>query len=327
MRFDELLYESYEIVVEGAVDDVLPDLESMGFTEFKRKSGVTVHILVPASQRKEAMAALQSLPGAEYDKNLGGSLGTIIYKGAKIEVKPVGKQGAESAGLKNEQHLIDTINRFVEERGPIDITFIGANNESITVQDVTAAQGVGADTKNRKKSDVNLVSGKKRVPLSIKKHNAEFWESADTIFGNEANEIVKKLAESGDITLTPLDKYRRDGAQFVKISPEVAIETTPEETLDLVFGSDVLAGNGAVIKETFEDEHYAIDDNNNLTVTVDMVIKQPDDIPEHMIVWWHIRNDSSRSRGDKEFPGLRIIAAYASRVKNALKLDRKGNKL
>jgi hypothetical protein len=87
-----------------------------------------------------------------------------------------------------------------------------------------------------------------------------------------------------------------------------------------VFGSDILAGGGGVVKETFNDEHYTLKDNH-LTVTADLVIAQPEDIPENMQVYFLIRNDSSRNRPGSRYPGLRVLGSYASRVKNAKKVD------
>jgi len=313
-------YELYEnkTIVEDLSDDVMIEVEQLlGFENFKRLSGKRFAVLVPNKERKNVTdQLLKTLKGSVKIAKPAG----VEYKGVLILVKPVEAQGQASAGLKNEQHLIDTINKFIKERGPLDITFIGDNGVSVSAPNVTEAVGVGADTKNRKKSDVNLISNGKLIPISIKKRNAEMWESADTYFGKKADEIIEKLLNQGKITLTPIGTERADGTPFVRISPEVAVETTKEQTLDLVFGNDILAGNGGVIKETFEDEHYIVKENN-MTVTCDVVIKKLDDIPENMKAYLLIRNNKDRGRKGSKFPGLRLIASYASRVKNALKLD------
>jgi hypothetical protein len=211
---------------------------------------------------------------------------------------------------------------MISEVGPLNITFVGDNGQSITANDVTEAQSVGADTANRKKSDVNLISNGKAVPLSLKKANAEYWESADTMWGNKADVLIDQLNAQGKIKLTPVEgKLRNDGTQFVKISPEVAVKATAEETMDVVFGIDILQGNGGVVKETFEDEHYKLE-GNNLTVTADLVITKPEDIPDKQKVFWLIRNDSTRTRPNHKYPGLRVLAAYAKRINpNVLIVD------
>lgn len=324
MRFADLITETYEFVFEAPADDIIPALQSLNLDNYRKDSANRVTVYVPAKERKATMQTLlQRLPDAEYDKTYGASsLGGIRYAGGGILVKPAGGTGEKSAGLANEKQLVDAINRFVEEVGPLNVTFVGDNGKSITAKGVTQAISAGADTKGRKKSDVNLVASGKVVPISLKKSSAEYWESADTLWGTKADAAVEKLAASGQVELTPLDKTRADGAQFVKIKPEVAVRATPEETLQVVFGSDIL-GQGGVVKQTFDDEHYTLE-GNNLTVTADLVITKPEDIPEKQRVYWLIRNDSTRTRPNHKYPGLRVLAAYASRINpRTLVLNRK----
>ena len=99
---------------------------------------------------------------------------------------------------------------MVSEVGPLNITFVGDNGKSITVKGVTEAISAGADTKGRKKSDVNLLSNGKAIPLSLKKGNAAYWESADTMWGDKADALVDQLVESiQKVTLTPTGRVRK----------------------------------------------------------------------------------------------------------------------
>lgn len=323
MRVNEL-FEFSEIIVEGPADDIITVLQNLNLDSYKKNSANRVTVYVPAAARKETMQVLlQRLDGAEYNKNFpGSSIGAIRYKGGDILVKPEGKTGTQSAGLDNEKQLVDAINRFTAEVGALDVTFVGDNGKSITAKNVTSAISAGADTTDRKKSDVNLISGNKTVPISLKKSSAEYWESADTLWGKRADAVVEKLLAAGKIELTPLEKTRKDGVQFVKIKPEVAVKATPEETIQVVFGSDLL-GQGGVVKQTFDDEHYTLN-GNQLTVTADLVITKPEDIPENEIVYWLIRNDSTRTRPNHKYPGLRVLASYAKRInKNVLVVKQK----
>lgn len=319
------LFESNNIIVEGPADDIIPVLQSLNLDNYKKNSANRITVYVPANARKETMKImLQRIDGAEFDKNFpGSSIGAIRVNNGSILVKPEGKTGMKSAGLDNEKQLVDAINRFSNEVGPLDITFVGDNGKSITAKNVTGAISAGADTAGRKKSDVNLVSGNKTIPLSLKKSSAEYWESADTLWGKRADAVVEKLLAAGKIELTPLDKTRKnDSANFVKIKPEVAVKATPEETVKVVFGSDLL-GQGGVVKQTFDDEHYTLD-GNKLTVTADLVITKPEDIPEREMVYWLIRNDSTRTRPNHKYPGLRVLASYARRInKNVLVVKQK----
>lgn len=314
MRISDLITETYEFVFEAPADEIIPALQNLNLDNYKKNSANRVTVYVPARERKATMQILlQRLDGAEFDRNYGtSSIGGIRYKGGGILVKPAGGTGVKSAGLANEKQLIDAINAFVELVGPLDVTFVGDNGKSITAKGVTQAVSAGADTKDRKKSDVNLVAAGKVVPISLKKSSAEYWESADNLWGSKADAVVEKLAASGQIELTPLDKTRKDGVQFVKIKPEVAVRATAEETLQVVFGSDIL-GQGGVVKQTFDDEHYSLE-GNQLTITAELVITEPEDIPENQRVYWLIRNDITRTRPNHRYPGLRVLAAYARRI-------------
>ena len=320
--------ESFEnpwFLREDAADDVITDLEKIGFNDVKKASGKTVAVFFPDKDRLRAINKIVSVfKGSRREMTGASSLGVIVHpNGTKIVVKPAGKQGVDSAGLKNEQHLIKKINQFVKEVGPLDITFVGDNGKNITAKNVTEAKGAGADTKGRKKSDVNLVSGGKLVPVSIKSKTADYWESADTLFGNLADNIITTLLKKKLVKLTPIDRFRKkDNKQKVQISPEVAMKLSKKQVLDVVFGSDILAQGGGIVKESFEDEHYVLK-ANNLTVTADTVIKDVKDIPERMQPYLHIRNAGDRNRG--LYPGTKVQAAYFRRVKNALIVDQKMN--
>lgn len=322
MRINDLLVETFEFIIESPADDIIADLKKIGFEEPIRDSGKTVTLRVTGDRKQVIKDLVGKLPGSTYDPNAGSSsLGGVKFRNGLIIIKPAGKGGSESAGLKNEQHLINKINEFVSQYGPLDVTFVGDNGRRVTANSVTQALSTGKDTAGRKKSDVHLMSDGKIIPISIKKRNAEYWESADSLFGKEADSIVDRLVSSGTVKLIPTDKVRPDdNVQKVKISPEVAIKATPEQTEDVVFGKDILAGNGAVVKETFEDEHYTLN-GNKLFVTCDLVILEPEDIPGNLQVYFIIRNDSTRNRPGSKYPGLRVLATYATRVKNALKID------
>ena len=123
--------------------------------------------------------------------------------------------------------------------------------------------------------------------------------------------------------MAPIDAFRKkDNKQKVRISPEVAMKLSKSQVLDVVFGSDILAQGGGIVKESFEDEHYVLK-ANNLTVTADTVIKDVEDIPERMQPYLHIRNAHDRNRG--LYPGTKVQAAYYRRVQNALIVDQKMN--
>ena len=310
---------------EDMADDVIKDLEKIGFNDVKKKSSKTIAVYFPDKDRINAInKMLSAFKGSKREMTGASSLGVVVHpNGTKIVVKPAGKQGVDAAGLKNEVHLIQKINQFIKEVGPLDITFVGDNRKNITAKSVTEAKGTGTDTKGRKKSDVNLISDNKLIPISIKSKTADYWESADTLFGPLADKIITNLLKKKLVNLAPIDRFRKkDKKQKVRISPEVAMKLSKEQVLNVVFGSDILAQGGGIVKETFEDEHYVLK-ANNLTVTVDTVIRDVQDIPERMQPYLHIRNAGDRNRG--LYPGTKVQAAYYRRVQNALIVDQNMN--
>ena len=116
--------------------------------------------------------------------------------------KPAKKQGKSSAGVDNEQKLVDFINSSAKT-GPINVFFMN-KNKTFDVIGCVEAISAGTDTSGRKKSDVNLIDYKGKVyPISIKKDDAEYWESADSYFGQEAKTIIDatNVNEEGFIIL------------------------------------------------------------------------------------------------------------------------------
>jgi hypothetical protein len=319
MRYRDIITEA-----ERPIDKLAHSLAKVGFEETRIDSQKTISVFVPAQQRMEVLNQIVDYyDDAVHDKNFSGSsIGAIRMNDMTIRIRPTGKSGGKSAGLMNEQNFIDSINSFANEVGPLNIKFLGKNGVDITVDGVTEAKGVGAEVTDRSKSDVILIAGNSRVPISIKQSNAAYWESADTYFGDTADKIVTYLEDREQVKLQDLETERPDGTKFVKITPEIAVEATPEETLNVIFGNDILANNGAIVKQTFANEHYKLD-GNHLTIEVNMVIKKPEDIPEENKVFFLIRNDRTRRRPRHKYPGLRVLAAYKTRInKNTLVFDR-----
>ena len=331
-------YREFRILTElkVSVNDVIKSLEKSGFNDVKKVSGKKVIVFVQGGRENRLKARdklLTIYKGSKKDVSDASSVKPVIHpNGTKINVKSADQQGLNAAGLKNEQHLIQKINQFIKEVGPLDITFVGDNKKSLTATGVTEARDVGKDVKGRKKSDVNLMSEGKLIPISIKSRTADYWESADTLLGPTADKIITHLKNKKLVTLTPIDAVTPQdntkrggtpkGTQKVKISPEVAMKLSKKNVLDVVFGSDILAQGGGVVKETFEDEHYVLK-ANNLTVTADVIIKTIEDIPDRMQPYLHIRNSEGRSRG--LYPGTTVKASYFRRTTNLLIVDQQMN--
>lgn len=239
------------------------------------------------------------------------SLGGITFDDSPVSVvvKDTGKQGDKSAGVANEMELASILQSVVDEFGQANVTFEDDRGKKMTIKNCNIVEVVGRDTAERKKADVVLRNEKGgSLPISIKKLDADAWESADTLFGSRAKEIVEKLVDEGVVQLIEIgqreNKRTGEKSPVYKLSKEIVVEPTPEEAMNAIFGSD-LNPKGGVVVQTFKPEHFEqVEDT--VKVHAHAVITKKEDIPESHLMVWLIRNDSTRSN---PMPGLRTLGA------------------
>lgn len=270
---------------------------------------------------------------ATYSADPGiSSLGGIVFQGSPVQVvvKDSGKQGEKSAGVANEIELANILQSVIEKFGSANVTFEDPRGKKLTIKNCTTVDIAGRDTAERKKADVVLRSDKGHLPISIKELDADMWESADTLFGEKAKQIIQKLQKKGVIELIEIGRRtnKRTGQEFpvYKLSKEIVVEPTPEEALNAVFGSDISPKGGVVI-QTFKPQHFT-QDGQNVKVDAHAVIAKKEDIPESHLMVWLIRNDSTRSN---PLPGLRTLGVTLTRgigkagTKDVVLVDVNGN--
>lgn len=322
-----------EFIFEAPADDIISSLETTPFNDTIRHSGNTVYLLVPHAHRRDTIDQLVSiLPAATYDPRMSGSsLGGITYLNGKIIIKPSGRQGAGSAGNVNELKLVSILDTMSQQYDKFTVEFRTADGKTFKVDDAIGVEHSGKKTKGRLKGDVQIVTTDKKHPISIKQVDAAMWESADSYYGATAAKIIDKLHAEGKIELTLIGKTDNKGVEYVKISPELVVEPTTEEVNDVIFGTDIKSLSGAVIIQTFADQHVTqIDDS--ITIECEAIIESESDIPDSHLMYWLIRNDSTRPN-KHGYPGLRITAAVQTRAfgkygnKNVVYVDSDGNEL
>jgi hypothetical protein len=282
----------------------------LGYDKFKDKSRTNFQVLVDGINRVDLLKQIENLfssIGAKYDPNKGSSsVGAVVVGKFSIGAAPLSKQGKRSAGLDNEDTLIAQLNNMLRD-GPLHVEFVGGGKR-FRIEDVKEVQEVGRDTTGRKKSDVNLITiNGKIIPLSLKKDNAEMWESADSYWSAKAKQIID--------TQVRLGKVKLEGTVTKKITPNIATKATTQETIDVVFGSDIINGNGAVLYKTFSSSDFKIDDfGETIVVNVSEIYRTVAEIERgKQAVYFLIRNDSSR-KGSKLYPGIRVLAVGKSRI-------------
>lgn len=265
------------------------------------------------------------------------SIGVVAFNNSPvmIGVKDEGKQGDQSAGVANEFELAAMIQSVVEKYGYANVSFIDPRGKSIAIQKVTMVDVSGRAAGGRakeggvRKADVVLRSAGKQLPISIKKLDAEAWESADNLFGAKARQIITNLQDQGHIRLA---KNQDDtGRVYYTLNKEIVVEPTPEEALTAVFGED-LNPEGGIVIQTFRPEHF-IQNNENIKVQCHAVIKEREDIPESHLMVWLLRNDKTRNSKSLGIPGIKPMAVTLTRgigtrgTKDVVLVDKDGNVL
>ena len=312
-------------------------LRKNGYEDIK-PDGNKLHVLVqiPAGQKKnefrsamlnEILAILQQQlsegdPEYSADTRLS-SLGGVVFSNSPVSVvvKDTGKQGDNSAGVANELEIASLLQSMIEKYGIANVTFVDPRGKKMTIRNCTNVEVAGRDTSDRKKADVVLTSAKGSLPISIKKLDADMWESADNMFGARARSILDKLIKEGVVELQQVGerKTKAGSVPVYKLSKEIVMEPTEQEALSAVFGSD-LNPKGGVVVQTFKPEHFKQVDNN-ITVQCHAVITNAAEIPESHMMVWLLRNDSTRNGGALGIAGIRPLGVTLTRG-----IGKKGNK-
>lgn len=351
MRSHEFIkiYEATEPTGPKAVTkaEITDILQKNGYTDLKI-DGNKIRVLaqIPSGQKKsqyrmillnDILKTLETqMPeaGAEYsnDRNLS-SLGGIVFVNSplQITVKDVGVQGDQSAGVANELQLVALLQSVIDKYKSVNVTFVDPRGKKVSIKNCTRVDASGRDTAGRKKADVELYSATGSLPISIKKLNADMWESADNLFGARARKILDKLVKDGVVELRPIGekKLKKGSVTVYELSKEIVMEPTQEEAIQAIFGSD-LNPTGGVVIQTFKPEHFKQVDNN-VTVEAHAVITNISEIPEtHMMVWL-LRNDSTRNGGTIGIAGIRPLGVTLMRgigkhgTKDVILVDKNGN--
>jgi hypothetical protein len=309
-------------------------LKQNGYENLKDKGNTTVVLVqIPTGQtartfRQKMLNDILSIVQQKYsannpqyvnDKTLS-SLGGIVFADSplKIVVKDEGKQGEKSAGVANELEIAAMIQSVIQKYGSADVTFIDSEGHKLIIENAIRVETTGKDVGERKKADVVIYSETSRLPVSIKKLNAEMWESADSLIGKRAREIIDKLIAEGHIELIKIGE-RRDGSPVYQLSKEVVMEPTEEEAMKAIFGTDINPEGGVVI-QTFQPEHFK-QDGNKVTVQAHAVITNKNEIPDSHVLLWILRNDSTRNSKSLGYAGIRPLGVTLQRG-----LGKKGTK-
>lgn len=319
-------------------------LRDNGFSDLKVSGNkITVLTQIPDGQKKLEfrIALLQEIldnlkielkqynPQYSDDASLKSSIGGIVFPNSPLHivVKDSGKQGEKSAGVANEIELGSLIQSVIEKFGNANVAFTDPRGVKLTIENATEVEIAGRTTAGRRKADVIIKSPNSKLPISIKKVNADMWESADNLFGQRARQVIEKLVDEGVVELKKIKELK--GKPVYELSKEIVMEPTEQEALQAIFGSDINPEGGIVI-QTFKPEHFK-QDGNNVDVDAHAVIINKDDIPESHVMYWILRNDETRNSKSLGIPGIRPLGVTAKRAlgakgtKDVIVVDSEGN--
>lgn len=282
---------------------ILKDKLGLNDENFQKVSNNRYKLLVPASERIKYIKDIQAIEGFDYNPNIkGSSLGAITYKNSTFLIKPSGVQGRASAGTENEDILENEIKKYLE-LGVKNITFEGSN-KTYTIPNVTGVTGVGYDVTGGKKADVVIIGAAGNYPISIKKDNAGFWESADTRYKKLITKLVTKIKNGNfapELVFKPfIDKLgnEKQGINVMyndttdtKISGILVTDLPNKEEESIIFGSD----KAVVIYRTYTERDFN-HQGEDLIITVSKIITNMKDVEEFDLEpVLNIRHDSTRS--------------------------------
>jgi len=315
MRFRQFITEKKDEEKDGnmarftTLDTLIKYLGTIGYKDIKKKDARSIMVLTNENRTTVFTNLVNQLGGKKNaNRSFGGSLGHIDVGTFRIAVKPLSKQGTASAGVANETNLVQAINFMINQYGILNILFTDGKHKYL-IKEAKIAKRVGEDTAGRKKSDLNIQDSRgKLFPISLKKDNAEYWESADSFWRANAQHFLDKAVKEGRVKVDSLP------GGVIKITPNIGIEATTQESKDVIFGTDILPNKGAVVTRTFEgDDFRYTGEDNTLTIEVSSVITKLSEVPDSKTVWFLIRNDSTR-KSIPGYPGTRALAAYKSRM-------------
>ena len=290
-------------------------VNSAGYKDIKEISGKKIAILTSNNRVDVLKDINKKIKGSSYDKTPSSesSVGKVTIDGFSILAKPAGKQGGASAGVENETIVVDTIAKILKKAGSMNVIFTDGSNK-YKVPNCIKIASVGKDTSGRKKADIVLTNKQnKTFPVSIKKDDAETWESADSYFGTQAEAIINKAIKAKKTKLISQGSY-------YTIEPNIAVEATRQEKINVVFGSD-LGQNGAVVTRTFGKDDFNVK-GEDIVVECSNIITDLSDVKGDKDVFFLIRNDKTRKSVPK-YPGIRVLASYKKRInKNVVIVQR-----
>jgi len=281
------------------------------------------------------------------------SLGSVIIgqydrRGGYVRIA-LRRHGQASAGISNEQELVNNINFYVEgakdqfgKSNGMTVEFRQKSGPSFVAKNIVKAVGVGSQRKGKEfderspelwpKSDVNLIDkDNKEIPISIKQADAEFWASVESWhypenqsagIGHGADWYMRTAIEDPKIAV---DVDDRGGTGYYTLvhkfssnaDKKVALTWKANKKMRTIaaFGNDIQRKNGCIVRKTFSEKDFneELDSNNlnRLVVQTDKIITEEKELGDDVYVLCYY----TKTRGSQSaYPGVAVKVATKQRA-------------
>lgn len=282
-------------------------ISSLGYSETVNITKTNFAVLVGTNEVNKALQKISSA-FSPFNPKISSDKKQLTVGGVNINLRlKKNKKQSKSLkfGVKNELNFVEAIREYIEESDKsLNIDFRVNGRSVLKVYDIKRIDYTAKkDPFARNKADVHLVSNNgTKTPISLKKTDAGYWESADTYFKIVALFFLDYAISKNYIELMPIL-----GMSAYKIHPSLSCKMTQKEKIDVCFGNDIL-GNGGILVQTFSNKHFSYDEDNDfLNVECKEMFLRPEDIIGEYEPYLQIRNDQTRKTKDF-YPGLRIFA-------------------
>lgn len=293
--------------------DLIKEIKSIGYHDIKELSPTNLIVVVGSESVGISVAKSLATRLKKIYTKVSFENNSVTVDDYVVIVKPKTVRGISLTGVENEVALAREINYAIKKSAEDKINVVFKHGgKTFSIKNVIRAEPSGHSSTGRKKSDVNIIADGRVVPISVKKDNAENWESADTLWGDMARKYIDAAVAAKKIQL-------RKEEDVYTITPNLAVKASLQEKQEVVFGSDILEGDGAIVKKTFTRDDFIYDmKSNTLSIRVSDIIKNVSDVTGPNDVWFLVRNERARSVAKIGYPGLRVIAVYESRVRQSV---------
>lgn len=179
---------------------------------------------------------------------------------------------------------------------------------------------VGRNTSGNKKADIKITHSTGNFLISLKNTPFKSWQSADTLAGNDIDNIVDEIIRAGKNKSNMLIhtdynfglKYEKPLFRMVDMRGDkktLIVDLNQKSKEKVVFGSDIL-NKGAVIQINQNRSDLVSYSNNQLIINIEKYIDSKSQLDSLKIVY-KVTNISS-SRSSVRYPGIRVEAVADS---------------